>query len=88
MELLNLPIHEHWTPQENEAFFKAVRKHGKDYDKIQKEVPTKHRTQIFNKCRVEYRKLIKSGDNKKKLDIDVLEFLKQKRVRIWKAYEN
>ena len=84
---MSVPIKVLWSETENEAFFEAIRKHGRDYDKIQKEVSTKHRTQIVSKCYHEFERLIKCEDNKEK--IDILNILKQKQAKIaWRAYEN
>ena len=36
-----------WTEKEHTDYVKAVRKHGKDFDKIMRDVKTKTRRQIF-----------------------------------------
>ena len=43
MEILSHSLNEKWTDEENAALREAVKKHGKDFEKIQKEIPTKRR---------------------------------------------
>ena len=83
-----IKVNEPWTKEEHDAFVKATRKYGKDYQKILQEVETKTRDQVQSHALAVCRRLKAHKDQP---DADLLAILQQPTYsgpEIWTAQEN